>query len=395
MAFNKASFTRAEAKSWAKDHGFSAGKVDSQKNYWRIRQLDPRDMKSAHFRWGSKDPEEMAKWPDGVVPIFAEPKAGVVVPSRMRVARKNPSGKYPYALSLVRTDQGYCLAHRGKIVALQNQPEVFDTFNEARKAVKRAGWVLGKKTPDGHWPILPLGKALPAKSLVVARKNPSVAVQLSPSESRDAAASLRGKKGDPRGFGTLLSVGQKVQHRSSPWFVFEVQKEPGRRGGVEVTLLSLDKKLMLYQVPPEEVNSGKEIRNNPEDANDMDDEVLEGMARALYVSDWASRMEEQGQSFSGMELMDVAPETTDAAKNAAAMLAGAIVEKNKKTLTQLLNAALKADNGEDSEDYFDYANDFGHYLGMMGLGHGVSWFDSHEKFPLKVPDIEAYDLEDD
>jgi hypothetical protein len=35
-----------------------------------------------------------------------------------------------------------------------------------------------------------------------------------------------------------------------------------------------------------------------------------------------------------------------------------------------------------------YVSDFGHYLAMQSLGHGVGWFDDHEHFELKLPLIE-------
>lgn len=34
--------------------------------------------------------------------------------------------------------------------------------------------------------------------------------------------------------------------------------------------------------------------------------------------------------------------------------------------------------------------DFGHHVAMMALGHGVSWFDDHAKFQLKLPHIEVW-----
>jgi len=137
------------------------------------------------------------------------------------------------------------------------------------------------------------------------------------------------------------------------------------------------------------INPGRKKmpRHNPAE-DDYEEEIIEGMARALWVSDWAQREEEKGVSFSGMELMDIAPPTPQGAEDAARLLAGGIIQANKASLTRLLAKASKADG-----DYAD-PEDFGHYLAMMALDTGVSWFDRHEEFPLKVPPFEAYDLDD-
>ena len=38
---------------------------------------------------------------------------------------------------------------------------------------------------------------------------------------------------------------------------------------------------------------------------------------------------------------------------------------------------------------------FGHYLAMEAMGHGVSWWDTHARFKIEVPDVEftQFDLE--
>lgn len=43
-----------------------------------------------------------------------------------------------------------------------------------------------------------------------------------------------------------------------------------------------------------------------------------------------------------------------------------------------------------SVDNGEYAREFGHYLAMQALGHGVSWFDDHARFDLTVPHSEFY-----
>lgn len=45
ILFHKRRFTIARAKAWARRHGFRFGKVDVQKNYYRLRQVDPKLVK--------------------------------------------------------------------------------------------------------------------------------------------------------------------------------------------------------------------------------------------------------------------------------------------------------------------------------------------------------------
>jgi hypothetical protein len=62
-------------------------------------------------------------------------------------------------------------------------------------------------------------------------------------------------------------------------------------------------------------------------------------------------------------------------------------------LAALFAWALEADNRSlDNLDEGD-AKDFGHCLAMESIGHGVSWFDNHAKFPLHLPYFE-FSLED-
>jgi hypothetical protein len=148
--------------------------------------------------------------------------------------------------------------------------------------------------------------------------------------------------------------------------------------------------------------------------SDTENTIINAMARAFYVSAWAERQEEKGRSFAGQELMDVAPKTPKFVRDFALMFAGRLHEANDcaGSLLVLLNEAAKADvletKGLDKSEvplwfqhpYLEsevseltddkYASDFGHYLAMQAMGHGVSWFDDHAKFDLKVPHVEFY-----
>jgi hypothetical protein len=142
--------------------------------------------------------------------------------------------------------------------------------------------------------------------------------------------------------------------------------------------------------------------------------VVDGMARALYVTAYADAVENHEIAGSGAgageDWMDVAPATPDYARDHALMLAGRLAEKNGMSLVCLLYQAGKAD-GIDTDAkpleadapywyerresrHVNYAEAFGHYLAMQSLGHGVSWFDNHGRFDLKTPYIESIELED-
>jgi hypothetical protein len=115
-----------------------------------------------------------------------------------------------------------------------------------------------------------------------------------------------------------------------------------------------------------------------QNVGDNSDEIIDAMARAFFVSAWADAQEEAGESFSGMELMDVAPETPNEAYDFA-------FEKFQEI--EAANAGLNLGSflppGEE-EGAFD-VNEFGHYLAMESMGHGVGWSDSHEDHGLNIP----------
>lgn len=115
--------------------------------------------------------------------------------------------------------------------------------------------------------------------------------------------------------------------------------------------------------------------------------IVEAMARTLHVDNWARREEERGRTYPGMDLMDVAPKTPRAAEHAARQLATRIEELNGQTLERLYRRAVTA-RGIHREEPTQRL--FGHYLAMESLGHGVSWFDDHPTFKLKLPNATYY-----
>ncbi len=111
-------------------------------------------------------------------------------------------------------------------------------------------------------------------------------------------------------------------------------------------------------------------------------EILDGMARAMFVDRWVWQEEEDGRTYPGQDLMNCAPETPHEAEAAALYLAGMIDQANGTTLHCIAAAAVRAEGKAIDE------SELGHYLAMMAMGHGVSWFDDHATFPLVVPDFD-------
>ena len=124
----------------------------------------------------------------------------------------------------------------------------------------------------------------------------------------------------------------------------------------------------------------------------MTESVYSGMARAFHVCTWADAQEEKGRTFPGVDLMDEAPKTTRRARDAALLFSGRLEHANGMQIVCLLYAAVKADGFDPYDDPSciaeEYARDFGHYLAMQGMGHGVGWFDDHAKFALVIPHYE-------
>jgi hypothetical protein len=105
--------------------------------------------------------------------------------------------------------------------------------------------------------------------------------------------------------------------------------------------------------------------------------VVQGFADALFKSAWASYEEEKGTSFSGVEILDVAPDTPSEVIDFAEKEIAEIEEANS------MNFNLFIPPGEQDGSYSDW--DLGWYIGMEYLGHGVGWSDDHEDLGLEIP----------
>lgn len=123
-------------------------------------------------------------------------------------------------------------------------------------------------------------------------------------------------------------------------------------------------------------------------SHDKRDEIVDGAARALFVSLWADLVEEAAEATGerllgfGVELMDVAPETPQEAKVAAESLISTIESTNAVDFTTFVPPG--------TEEVFEaFTGDFGHYLAMEALGSGVGWSDDHEEHGLELPLIDS------
>lgn len=116
----------------------------------------------------------------------------------------------------------------------------------------------------------------------------------------------------------------------------------------------------------------------------------------MYVVAWASREQEAGRTYSGQDVTQHAPETSDEARLQAAAYIGQFEAANRMSIEAIYAQACKADGvdheelcqifREDRAEEFPgmsgHPAEFGRCLGHMGLGTGVSWGDDHEKFEL-------------
>lgn len=141
------------------------------------------------------------------------------------------------------------------------------------------------------------------------------------------------------------------------------------------------------------------MSNTVHSDSDFRDAFIEGAARAFFVSAYADFCEDQaGKSDDaadatyyisagpGEDWADVAPSETPANAYALAgeLWAGLYHLNGKAGPYTLANNAEAAD-GKPID-----AEEFGHYLAMEAMGHGVSWFDDHATFEIKVPSIECH-----
>lgn len=117
------------------------------------------------------------------------------------------------------------------------------------------------------------------------------------------------------------------------------------------------------------------------------DEIVDSMADTFWASAWAAAMEEAGESVSG-DISEQVSDTPEAAERLVEQFVMELERRNEQDLEQLYGRMAQMPGKHYKEPTGD---EFGYALAMMGLGHGVSWFDDHpgSKDDLRVPSVEV------
>lgn len=119
-------------------------------------------------------------------------------------------------------------------------------------------------------------------------------------------------------------------------------------------------------------------------ADQVQDMIAHG-ARTLYVLAYADWVERTGSAVpAGVEWFSYTPLLVPKVyREDAADLFVDIERLNVSTMADLMEAAAKADGITTWTTKL--VEDFGYCLCMQALGNGISWFDNHEEFPLRLP----------
>jgi hypothetical protein len=147
LIFDKAQFTKAEARDWARKHGFRAPAVDEKPNTLRLRQIDPADMQKGTFG--------TIRFRPGVQAVVAVPLRALPAPSRPPALR--PSGRpsvverlaTPLPSDLAPNDPGLLTVE--EYLARQNQQgkyhsaEIWDRTVAEMNAPHRVPWDIAPR----------------------------------------------------------------------------------------------------------------------------------------------------------------------------------------------------------------------------------------------------------
>lgn len=132
------------------------------------------------------------------------------------------------------------------------------------------------------------------------------------------------------------------------------------------------------------------------------DSWLEGAAKAFFSTAYADYVEEGNSTDNelsdderearlslnkpgaGEDWMDYLPPIPPNAYALAGELWNALHKANGEA--GVYSLSLRA---EHADGVAPDPEQFGHYLAMQAMGHGVSWFDDHKTFKIKVPSIEC------
>lgn len=159
----------------------------------------------------------------------------------------------------------------------------------------------------------------------------------------------------------------------------------------EDRLRKLEKKALVRGTPQAYKNyllELKRLRKLDDVIDDNKEEILKSMARALFVSEYVNRAEEEEDDFGldtpgfGGDWMDVAPNTPRSAMQSAVRLAKQIMSLNGLSMSALYYLASNISGYRYKEPD---PEDFGYSIAMQAVGHGVSWKDNHPDPKIKIP----------
>lgn len=143
----------------------------------------------------------------------------------------------------------------------------------------------------------------------------------------------------------------------------------------------------------------REERESTARCRAVEEEIIEGFARAIFCLAWADWADEYHQLPAQSDVLEVAPETHPAAIETAEIAINEIEQLNGASIEDLAVRAFTA--GEEHEHVWgrrryagasSWSEKFGFALGCEWLGTGIHWTDNHPKpdQPIKVPSGEFH-----
>lgn len=132
-------------------------------------------------------------------------------------------------------------------------------------------------------------------------------------------------------------------------------------------------------------------------SQETNDQIIMGMAELFWGDAYGDHVEEHDcYNLSGRDIVEVMPTIPKLAMEAARKLAMEIEKANGCNLASLYNRAMDADRNDPSilarakrisSPNKDLSSPirFGNCLAYKAQGAGISWFDDHARFDLKVP----------
>jgi hypothetical protein len=124
------------------------------------------------------------------------------------------------------------------------------------------------------------------------------------------------------------------------------------------------------------------------------DEIVGAAARAFFVTVWADEAEREAEEGdgelpwgAGEDIDDAAPDTPEEAQRFGERFVFAVEKLNAASITELYDRAAEAPGRHLRQPE---PEDFGHYLAMQAMGHGVAWQDDHPPAGLSAPEAHWY-----